>query len=212
MKSSLFAESNHAECEFRRPANLEDEYKSEFGKITGGIKTASAWASQLAKDTYLRRALNREGHISSKVDDEEDEEENVVDDFVSARELPQFAKYTKMLSMHMPLGAVCGRMRRDRVDIDAIDAFMNDESFKEKKKENSSTKKKRKSQKRRSTKKKSIPDVVKEEVQEVPSIAEPSSLDFAGPPPTPPPGSPLTDKVKDALRRARRRSSLAEDN
>ena len=141
-----------------------------------------------------------------------DEEENVVDDFVSARELPQFAKYTKMLSMHMPLGAVCGRMRRDRVDINAIDAFMNDESFKEKKKENSSTKKKRKSQKRRSTKKKSIPDVAKEEVQEVPSIAEPSSLDFAGPPPTPPPGSPLTDKVKDALRRARRRSSLAEDN
>ena len=190
-------------------ANLEDEYKSEFGKITGGIKTASAWASQLAKDTYLRRALNREGHISSKVDDEEDEEENVVDDFVSARELPQFAKYTKMLSMHMPLGAVCGRMRRDRVDIDAIDAFMNDTSFKEKKNETSSiTKRKKQQQKRRSTKKKSVHDVVKEEIG-VSSIQKPSSVDFAGPPPTPPPGSPLTDTVKDALRRARRRSSLA---
>ena len=106
-----------------------------------------------------------------------------------------------MLSMHMPLGAVCGRMRRDRVDLDAIDAFMNDTALKKKEvvvDENSKVKKKKKSNR----------DVKKEKVK-VESSREPTSLDFSGPPPTPPPGSPLTENVKDALRRARRRSSLA---
>ena len=111
---------------------------------------------------------------------------------------PKF-RYTKMLSMHMPLGAVCGRMRRDRVDVDAIDAFMNDTALKKKVVEDSKAKKK---------KKKSNRDV-KKEIVKVESPREPTSLDFSGPPPTPPPGSPLTDNVKDALRRARRRSSLA---
>ena len=71
--------------------SLEDEYKTEYGKITGGIKTASTWANQLSKDSYLRRALNREGY-GKDIDDVEDEEDDEFDDFVSARELPQFAK------------------------------------------------------------------------------------------------------------------------
>jgi hypothetical protein len=199
-------------------SNLEEEYKGEFGHLPKGLKTALMWGSQLAKNSYLKRALNREilknttGEGGKMNDEDDDEVEVEMDDFVSARELPEFSKYSKMLSMHMPLGAVCGRMRRDRVDPDAIDAFMNDTSFKMKKKGDVVKEKKKKvtkKSKRRSTKKKNTSSrrvlekeetvmekeekaMEKEEkamekgekVKKSRSIHEGS--DFSGPPPTPP--------------------------